>query len=495
MAPNRLHRFFPSLAVTIISRLGHILSAQGVDSILTTLFLLFLAWTNTTLYGEVIYGIALGSVVGTIVEFGLYQSIVGQLSRVEEKEVPDIISRASYVKMGLLIPALIGAWGLAVIGGHNTEMAWIVFLVSLGFALEALAETFFADLRVRGRQDKESRIRMISVILGYGYGFVSVFAGFHPVAIGLYRVVAGTSRLLLGLFEYAKKYSHPYRRCNWSAVWQVVMAASAFALISGLGNLYNQTNVFFMGKMIGVQSVAQYNAGLSLVDPVSKIVSRFLLGLVLFPLLSVLWVKNREKGRYLILRTSQWLLVFVFPIMFVLYFCSDLLMGFIYPDELSDAIWIQQLLVWAIPFAFGSNLFSFVMIAAGMVRILLVFSVLVTLANLLLNVIFIPLWGVGGGCFVLILTKAAMLLLTLVFCVWRLQVFRVSQLGYPLCLSLFCLGLFFLSRMAVGLYPGMVITLVIYCLGIWKPGMLYIGRLPQAAEYDKELETDTQGFR
>jgi len=486
MAPNRLHRFFPTLAATIISRLGHILSAQGVDSILTTLFLLFLAWKNTTLYGEVIYGVALGSVVGTIVEFGLYQSVVGQLSRAEKKEIPDIISHTNYAKIGLLIPALIGAWGLATIGGHNTEMAWIVFLVSLGFALEALAETFFADLRVRGRQDKESRIRMISVILGYGYGFVSVIAGFHPIATGLYRVVAGATRLLLGMFEYAKKYVRPFRRCNWSALPQVVMAASAFALISGLGNLYNQTNVFFMGKMIGVQSVAQYNAGLSLVDPVSKIVSRFLLGLVLFPLLSVLWVKNREKGRYLVLRTGQWLLVFAFPIMFVLYFCSDLLMGFIYPDQLSDAIWIQQLLIWAIPFAFGSNLFSFVMIVAGKVRVLLVFSIVVTLTNLLLNVIFIPLWGVSGGCFVLILTKAAMLLFTLTFCVRWLHVFRFSQMWYPVCVSLFSLGVFFLSRMAVGLYPGMVIALLFYCLLIWKPGMNYIGRPPQAAEYNTE---------
>ena len=52
-------------------------------------------------------------------------------------------------------------------------MLLILVFVCLGFGLEALAETFFADLRVRGRQDQEARIKDCASVLGYRYGFAS----------------------------------------------------------------------------------------------------------------------------------------------------------------------------------------------------------------------------------------------------------------------------------------------------------------------------------
>jgi O-antigen/teichoic acid export membrane protein len=469
-------------AKRLIFRFAHLLSALGVEGILSTLFFIYLAWLDAAAYGEIMYAMAAGSVVLVGIRFGLYYPLVAELGKAGKEKIPGIINRVNIIKLALLVPSMICVYGVATFRWFSPQMAWILFFVSLGFSLEAIAETFFADFRVRGRQDIEARIKIAGTALGYGYGFLSAAIGFDPVIISLFVLVSSVVRLAFGIGVYVKTYSAKiFIRPQWRAIWNVFRAAIVFAMIDNLGNLYNKTNVFFLEKVAGVKGVAFYSATWTLVDAIAKLASEQFLGWVIFPVLSTLWWKKRGQVGSLVRTNALWLMAIAFPIMFFLHMESDLIIGIIYPGEYKDAVWMQKYLVWTIPFTFEGNLFAYVMMVAGAARVLLVFAVVTTLFNLLYNTMMVQHYGLAGCCLVIVLTKLTMTILTFSYCQARFHFFKLRDFLFPIGLAGVSLGLLLLVRPLIGLQLAVAVTIGFYFIILWKLGMKFLGDPPKGS--------------
>lgn len=468
-----------SSAKGIISRFMHLLSAQGVEGVASWGFFLYLARLDSTLYGEVMYALAAGSVAMTVIQFGLYYALVPALGSAERDKAPEILNRVFVIKLALFMPSMLVVAVLALYRGFSAQMGLILFLVSLGFGLEAVAETFFEEWRVRGLQAGEARARVTSSILSYGYGALTAALGFNPVLISLFKLISAVVRLAFGIVSYKKDYfARLFLRPKWPAVGYMFRAALVFALIEILGIIYNKTNIFFLESATGVKGVALYSAAWMLVDPISILASDQLLGWVVFPLLASLWWKNRDGVGRLVRRTSQWLMALAFPIMFFLYAESGTVITLIYGTDYNDAAWIPQYLVWTILLSFESNLFKYVMMVSGAVNLLLGFAVATTALNFLFNVTLVHQFGLAGACLVIILTKLVMTLLTYFYCRVRFEFLKEKDFLFPVALAAVSLGLFLLIEPFVTLHPAVAITLVFYLLILWRLGMRYLGRLP-----------------
>jgi O-antigen/teichoic acid export membrane protein len=255
-------------------------------------------------------------------------------------------------------------------------------------------------------------------------------------------------------------------------------AAAVFAFIEILGVVYNKTNIFFLESATGAKGVAFYSAAYNVVDPVSTLASEQFLGWVIFPVLASLWWKDRDQVRSLVRRNAQWLLAWAFPIMFLLHAESPLIIGKIFPSEYSDAVWMQQYLVWTILLSFESNLFCYVMMVAGAAKVLLAFAVVGTILNLVFNVTLVESLGLTGGCLVLILTKLVMTVLTFTYCQLRFHFFKWHDFLFPCFLAAVSLILYLLILPVVTLHPAVTGALAFYMVVLWKIGPRFIGRFP-----------------
>lgn len=463
----------------ILNRFAHLVSAQGIEGLANVAFFLYLAWLDSSLYGEIMFALAAGGVVLKVVQFGLYYPLVAALGRTDETGTADILNRVNVIRLALLIPTMSCVLGLGIYKGFSTEMTLILTVVCFGYGLDAFAETFFADLRVRGRQDQEARIKVAGSILGYAYGIGSAAAGLHPLLISLFAMVSALVRLGFATGLYLRTYSDAlFKRPDWSAVWLMFRASVTFALIEILGIAYNKTNIFFLEGATGVKGVAYYSATWNIVDPISTLASEQLLGWVIFPLLASLWWTDKDRVTRLVRGNAKWLMILALPMMFFLHIESQLLIGLIYPAEYADAAWMQKFLVWTILLSFENNLFFYVMMVAGGANALLLFTVIVTLLNLVLNFTLVGPLGLTGGCLVIVLTKLVMALLTFLYCQVRFRFFSFEDAVFPLILAAVSLGLFVLSKPIIGLHPAVAVTIVFYFLVLWRVGERFLGRLP-----------------
>jgi O-antigen/teichoic acid export membrane protein len=463
----------------IVSRFAFLLSAQGVEGAGTTLFGLYLAWLDATLYGEVMFAMVTGGILFKVVQYGLYYPLVGDLAKADREGVPEIVNQVNIIKFLLLIVAMMVVWLFGFVKGLSFRMAWLLFFVSLGFGLEALAETFFAEFRVRGRQDLEARVKIAGSALGYGFGFVTAFMGMSPLVVGQFRLVSGIVRLVLGFTIYAGRYSvRLLMRSRRELILAAVRAATVFALIEILGILYNRVNIFFLEDVVGVTRMGFYTAAFTVVDSVSLLGSEQLLGWVIFPVLAALWWKNRKAVTPLVRSTAQWLLVLSYPPMFCLYIWSDLIIGTLLPGEFKDAAWMTRYLIWTIVLSFESNLFCYVMMVAGAARILLAFTVVTTVLCVVFNIVLVYPYGLLGGCLVIILTKLSMTVFSLVYCQVRFRFLGLVDLLFPGLLAGACLGLFALLEPHMLVQRAVLITFIFYCLVLWRFGKRFMGRIP-----------------
>jgi O-antigen/teichoic acid export membrane protein len=465
-----------SILRRIATQFSHLLSAQLVETVLSGIFFLYVAWLDSNLYGEIMYSFAVGVMTLRVVQFGLYYRQVTDLTGSSREDAAEIIFRVSCIKAALLGPCLLVLGGLAWYRGFSTQMTAILFLVSLGFALEAFPDSVFADFRVRGAQRREARIKAYGSASGFGFGIVAAVTGLHPVFVGLFRIISSAVRIGLAGRAYIAEYPLTATRIpTLHKLYQTARGAVVFALIDILTNIYTRTNLLFLESSSGTQGVAFYSATWLIVDSVSWLTAELLLGWVVFPVLATLWISGKDQFSHLVRNAGLWLVAIALPIMFVLSAESDLIIGLAFPKGYSEAVWMQRYLVWTILFSFVQYLFAYVIMVIGAARVLLTFSVLAMALNLILNVTLVGPFGLLGGCLVIIFTKMVMALMTFTYCQARFRFFRAGDLVYLLGLSVVSLGMFALVEGIVGHHAAVAGSVVFYTASLLLLRKRFIG--------------------
>lgn len=465
---------------SILSRLAYLLSAQVVEGALSTVFFLYLAWINASDYGQVMYSMAGGAVVQTIIQFGLYYPLVSKLGNVKGPETQKLIISVQIIKCGLFALCFVGVLIFAWLQKLSIELSAVLALICLGFSVEALAETFFAGLRVSGRQNVEARIKITGSVASYGYGFILAVLGVGAIYISLFKLVSGIIRIVLGYQIYLKGLSRTENMSSWWASVNTMFKASlVFALIEILGVIYNKTNIFFLEQQAGVNGVAYYSATWNILDSLSVLGSEQFLGWVIFPLLATLWWQDRKRAGDLIRRNAQWLMAIALPVLFFLHSESSLIIGLIYPAEYGDAVWMQKYLVWTILISFENNLFSYVMMVAGAANLLLVIQIAGTVVNFILNFTLVPIMKLEGACLVIIFTKLFIACLTFIYCRISFGFVRLKDFLFPVILGALSLGLFLGLQPIITQHPAVAMTICFYLTALFMVGPKFIGSFPR----------------
>jgi O-antigen/teichoic acid export membrane protein len=301
-------------------------------------------------------------------------------------------------------------------------------MLSAGVGLEALSNSFFVALQVRGRQDLQGKIKALAAGLGFGYGLSALALGAPPLAVAAFKLIESLVNLG-GAFVLVR--SRGRFRFKWTSLTRLgstLRLGLVFACIEVSAILYNKANLFFLQKYAGAQGVAQYSVTWQTVDGISGLVSNLLLQSILFPLFVQLWEVDRGGVSQLARSTARWLLAAALAVMFVLFIESDRIITLIYGPNYPEAIWLQKLLAVTVVFAFMHNLAAFLMISMRQQRLLLIFYLGGLAFNLAWCTLVIPRAPLLGAALAMVLTKGGVALLTVSFCQRRLRLI----LGRPL---------------------------------------------------------------
>lgn len=413
---------------SIPSRLAFILSAQWTRDLAWFAFTILLARRSPDIMGQIVLALTYGYLVKTVADVGLNDFLLSTFARGEARP-KTLLLEVSFLKFAVLLLALAVTWLVSSWQNYSTELCLIILCIAGGLGLDAIADSFFALLQARGRQDLEMLIRIPSALTGLGYGICSVAMSLPPLAIALFKPIEAFCSI--GLILYFLNFN-PFKqkkRGNLSHLFKNMKSGLIFTGMAACAMFYNKINVIFLKKYGGNAEVASYGVAWETIEGLSVLVSSALLGKVLFPLLTRLWKENRDAFQQLASQTARTLWAAALPLIYLICVESDRFLVFIYGGQYANATIVQQLLTPCLATAFLHNLAAYAMIGMQRQKLLLGFYLSGMAVNIFCCFILIPFWPLVGTALSLTITKVWVAILTVSFFQLKARPMTLFQWG------------------------------------------------------------------
>ncbi len=455
---------------SIPQRLGYILGAQWTRDVAWTVFTIALARHSPQLMGQIMLALSFGYIVRLVADVGLNDFLISSFAR-REKRPLQLLGDITWLKLILLLVALVGTWLITGWQGYSLELRITVMAVAGGLGLDALTDSFFAMCQARGRQDVEMRIRVPAALLGIGTGIVLVLLEAPPIYIALFKPIES---ILLMLIALRALHRNPLSRLSWHLVKDVALQWRQGLIFTGISTcaiLYNKLNVFFLKKYGGDAAVGAYGVAWEVVDGLSVLVSTSLLAKVVFPVMTKLWDTDRAAFQNLTGQTARSLWAAAMPLIYLLCVESDRILTFIYGDHYALAVTAQRILTPCIATAFLHNLAAYGMISMRKQKLLLVFYASGLLLNIVLCAYLTAIVPLEGAALAITLTKVWVAICTVTYFQYKAKPMSILQWGIVVAVPSFAFALWWfllpITGRLVAELSGLVPLLIL--LWVWRP--------------------------
>jgi O-antigen/teichoic acid export membrane protein len=166
--------------------------------------------------------------------------------------------------------------------------------------------------------------------------------------------------------------------------------------------LYDKIDILLISKLTDFSQVGYYNIGYGIFKA-SSIAFSFLLvsGLTRVSYLS----RRKNAVRIFFKKYSLNLLVIAIILNIILFFTSDFVIKFIYTDKFLNSILILKILSFAVTGLVLNNLTGVVLNGLGLFRENLYVTFTGLIINIILNIIFIPVYGIVGAAVISLITE------------------------------------------------------------------------------------------
>ena len=257
--------------------------------------------------------------------------------------------------------------------------------LSLEWLLQSFDDYFFSTVR-------NFIIQLVSLIV------VFIFVKKEDDLI-LYMVVfciAGIGTKISSLLYVRKKYvklTIGEKFLNFRGHIKPLFTLFTFRLVNGLSANLDK---LMIGFMMIYASVGVYSAGVKLVLMLVPIIET--VGIVLFPKINISAVTSQQEYMKNIIMNYNIILLMSIPMAIGIYLISGRLIPLFAGTQYTGAVSVSRIMsVIIILCPIGDMLGSKTLLVFKKDKWLLYCSCLVAISNIVLNVIFIPLWGINGA--------------------------------------------------------------------------------------------------
>ncbi|MCX6155646.1 MAG: flippase [Candidatus Kapabacteria bacterium] len=385
---------FKSLTTNIIWLLFDSFFRLGTTAIL---FIFLARYLGPKDFGIFNYSLAYISLFGIIASLGLDSIVVREL--VNQPEKKSIILGSSFlIKLifGIIAMFLSISFIFILNSGdqdYNTRVLIVILSIGLIFRPFEVIDYFFLS----EVSSKYSIIgKNISTIISNGLKLYIVFTSKSLIALGLITTIEfaliGISLIIAFKFQSERitkwKYDGIIAKKLIKDSWPLVLASFG-------GILYSRTDQVIIGKMMNDYSVGIYSAAVRISE-----IWYFVPTIIIQAMLpAIVQTKKYDERTY----TNRMSLIYELMIILSIVACliitlsSDSIILFLFGKEFIQASPILTINVWCGIFVALGVSSSAYLVAENFPIISFLRTIVAGIVNVILNIIFIPFWGVKGS--------------------------------------------------------------------------------------------------
>ncbi len=354
---------------------------------------------------------------GIIADMGIYLIAVREVAK-ENADAEGVLGNVLGIRLlvGGVILAMAPVIAVLIFPySHRIDVA--IGIGAIGFLLISLNQIVAVVFQVN--------LIMWKLMVGEVFGRLSILALTYVFILRngdlwsfIIANVIGNIVLLGFSYWFAMKYVRLMPKFEWSK-WNMMLRETApLAIVTLLSRVYFSIDTIFLSVFRTQVEVGIYGLPYKVLDILISFPAIFA-GLV-FPTMSRLASLNKmEDLKRIYDKSYEFMLILVVPILIGLYMTADKVIALLGGEGFADSSRLLQILSFSVVFIFFTTLGNNLIIAIKQQSKLIWVALISAVFNIVLNIIFIPIYSYWAASIISVTTQLIVMLVTSYY-VWKL---------------------------------------------------------------------------
>lgn len=410
-------------AQKITANTSFFMTALIVQKVLSFVYFSLLARVLQPEYtGQYFFAISFASMFSVLIDLGLSPMLIRETAKENEDTHLWVDQIFSFKLIFAAITAIV-VIALDTIIFYNDAVRNLIYLTTAIIVIDSFTLFFYAYIRGRQSLKWESWGTIIFqlIIMLFGLSLLQI-----TNQVFLFLVVLFTASLFnmiySGFILFHKFHIKPKIYFEKTLAKKIIKMAIPFALAAIFAKFYAYMDTFLLKIFLGDKEVGFYSVAYKITFAFQFIPLAFVASL--YPAFTYYFKNDQNKLKEVFAKAFNYLAFIALPISFGIIALADQLIDKVYTNHYSFSIFPLQVLISSIPFLFINFSLSSFLNASGREKINTRNLGIVMAINIIMNLIFIPRFGIWGA------SLASTLSTLLLFSLNLFVVSKVAQLKW-----------------------------------------------------------------
>jgi O-antigen/teichoic acid export membrane protein len=394
---ERVRARFPFLANTAYATL-----TAGSAALMLVLLMIAARFLSADDYGRFSWALSLTLIVETIMDVGLGQVTVRAVAR-DKDGAQDLLRQVLGLKLVWVAVGLALLVVVAPLLKTDPRIITLCYVLGVSSAIRSYLLTARGLLQGLGRFDLEALTVVSDRVLLLAAGSAALWMGHGLLGLAI-AFVAARAVMLGAVTILLRSVLGSVRPAFDRAIWRELQTAAlplGFFMIAL--NAYNYIDTVILGLMRSDAEVGWYAASYRVYEGLTYVPS--ILAAVLTPRLSYLFIHDRVAHRQLMMRVLAGSIAFGILLGGGALLAATPLVVLLFGAPYAAAARPLQILSGGALFVFATWILHAAAISTNLDRRLLLTTVVGLAANVALNIVLIPRWGIEGAAWATVVAE------------------------------------------------------------------------------------------
>ena len=331
-----------------------------------------------------------------IADFGLSTLLIREISR-NKKEVKKYLSNAFIIKIFLSMLTFLLTFMYLNLLDYSSDIKILTYTLVIFMILQSFTDLFYSVFRAFEKMHYDAAIKVFRMIILSSLVFYFMY-GDHELSL-VVMMFPLTEIIILSssIWIYLKNFAGLDFKPDLEFIKNLLKKSSLFCLSFVFMGLLLYIDTIMLQRMRGSAEVGIYAAAYNLLLGITFIPLMY--SNSVFPVFSRYFIKNKKLLGFAYKKSFKYMLILGLPVSIGIYMYSQNIISLVYGSTgYGDSIIALQILCWFVGLRFVNTLSGTLLSSMNRQGSRVFSQGIVTLANIVLNIILIPKLGfVGAG--------------------------------------------------------------------------------------------------
>jgi O-antigen/teichoic acid export membrane protein len=372
-------------------------------------------------YGTIAYALALTSIFGVLMDLGLNQLAIRDVSRDRSLIDKYVFNMAAVKLILILITIVFIAVAANILSKGDSTAVYIVYILALSTSLSSFANIFAVAFQAFEKMEYSSLSSIINGATMLAGALLAIYLGLDALGFAYVYLLTSIIIFIYSISIYALKFFRSRASLDFPFWIHMFEESFPFGLAALFYSIFCWISSVMLSYMSGNEAVGWFNAAYRLIVILAIVPN--MVNVSLFPVMCRFYVTSKSMLKYTQQKSFRYLIFLGLPIGVGTTILAGNIIYFIFGSAYANSVLCLQILVWSSVFGFASNSFSRLLATSNRQMTVTKVIAICAIETVLLNLLLIPKISYIGACLAIVAGDITFFVLTIL---------AASKIGYSL---------------------------------------------------------------